>query len=288
MDPKETYKLMRQRFYDRDNNATYVPEELNKFIDKLGSKKFNSHYTYDNLDELYDAAISIMLNPNGEEEEQEKFILKLMFPEKNQTSGLEEKSSIVFYMNIRRKCFENVEFSVRKKNSKDVCVFFEWYPFLKFIYVNNLFYNTGSKKKIDPNKDCEVFNIPEKSGEFFLNLIDDISRRFGVKEVILQDASSIIYNDNKLNLALFYLQKNGKTYYGKFGFKPIKPKEPNSRILYDIAYKVGFDDAKDDLNYVKRKLKTIPKLTPKNITEWIKRTNEIRKYFPEFYLKKIK
>ena len=277
MDPKETYKLMSKRFYDGDNNTTFLPEELTKFIDNLGKKKFNSHYTYENLDQLFEAAISFMLHPGSKDEEQEKFILRL-----------EEKSSIVFYLNIRKKCFENVEFSVRKKNSKDICVFFEWYPFLKFIYINNLFYNTGNKKKLDPNKDCEVFNIPEKSGEFFLNLIEDISKKFGVKNIILQDASSIIYNDNKLNLALFYLQKNGKTYYGKFGFKPIKPKEPSSKILYDIAYKVGFDDAKDDLNYVKRKLKSVPKLTPKNIVEWIKRTNEIKQYFPEFYLKKIK
>ena len=278
MDPKETYKLMSQRFYDRPNNTTYIPEELNKYIDNLGKKKFKSHYSYENMEELFEKAIGIMLDPGSKEDEQEKFILKM-----------EEKSSIVFYLNIsKRKCFDNIEFSVRKKHSKDICVFFEWYPFLNFIYIENLFYNTGNKKKLDPNKDCEVFNIPEKSGEFFLNLIEDISKRLGVKNIILQDASSIIYNDNKLNLALFYLQNHGKTYYGKFGFQPIKPKEPSSKILYDIAYKVGFNDANDDLNYVKKKLKSIPKLTSKNVVEWIKRTNEVNKYFPEFYLKKIK
>jgi hypothetical protein len=277
MDPKETYKLMSQRFYDRDNNATFVPEELDKFIDNLGRKKFKSHYDYTNLDELYDAAINVMLDPESKDEQQEKFILKL-----------EGKSSIVFYLNIRKKCFPNVEFSVRKKNSKDICIFFEWYPFLKFIYINNLFYNTGDKKKLDPNKDCEVFNIPEKSGEFFINLFEDISIRFGVKNIILQDASTILYDENKINLALFYLQKHGKTYYGKFGFQPIKPKEPNSKILFDIAYKVGFNPAKDDLNYVKKKLKHIPKLTSKNYVEWVKRTNELKQFFPEFYLRKIK
>lgn len=277
MDPKEVYKLMSQRFYDPDNNTTFIPEKLSKYFDKLGKPHFKSHYQYSNLEEFFETTINVMLDPRSKRgNEKEKFILKL-----------EDKSSIVFYLDSRGGCFDNVDFFVKKKNSNGICVFFEWYPFLNFIYINNLFYDTGDKKKLDPNKDCEVFNIPEKSGEFFLNLIEDISKRFGVKKIVLQDASTINYGGNKVNLALFYLQNNGKTYYGKFGFCPIKLKEPNSKILYDIAYGFGFDKASSDLNYVRSKLKRIPKLTPKNMIDWIKKTNELRVYFPEFYLKKI-
>lgn len=275
MDPKEAYVLMSKRFYDEDNYITFVPKKLNNYFENLGNKNNKYHYDYKNLDDLFDLAFKVLVNTNIEE--QEKFILKI-----------KSDTNIVFNLTNTGSNFYSIGFQVKKKNDKGICVFFQWYPFLNFIYINNLFYDTGDKKKLNANRDCEVFNIPEKSGLFFLNLIEDISKRFGVKKIILQDASTIVFNDLKVNLALFYLQKHGKTYYGKFGFEPIKLKEPNSEILKDIAYNIKFENAKDDLEYVKSKLKKIKQLTENNVDEWIKNTSELKNYFPAFYIKKIK
>lgn len=281
MDPKEAYILMSKRFYDSENRQTFIPPKLEKYFDSLKPHDNKYKYNYQNLEELFDRSIDIFVDACPKDETSEKFILQL-----NNGSNITFNIEALNDRGVENKLI----FTVRKKkgNEKNICVQFEIYPFLNFTYINSLFYDTGDKKKINANRDCEVFDIPEKSGEFFINLIEDISRRFGVKQIILQDASTIVYEGSKINLALFYLQKNGKTYYGKFDFLPIKKKEPNAKILFDIAFGIKFLSAKEDLDYVKNKLKEIKNLKPATLVSWIKKTNPLKIYFPQYYLKKIK
>jgi hypothetical protein len=273
MEPKEAYLLMSETFYDQNNGIYFAPNKLYKFFSKLGNENNIYHYEYLNLDVFYSTLISVLFGYKST-----KFILKI-----------KDDIEVNFELTRNTSCQNySIIFNVNKKNKKkDTCISFIWYPFYNYIYIDNIFYNTFNIK-IDANNDCNVNNIPKKSGEFFLYLIEDLAKKFGVKKIILYDASNIFINNIRISLAFYYLQKHGHTYYGKFGYEPIKTKEQEGIILYDIIYKRKFLSAKDDLEYVKNKLKKIEKLTDKNIIEWIKKTKNLSKFLPGLYLKTIK
>lgn len=276
MDPKEAYLLMSETFFDENNGIYFASEKLYNYFSKLGNKNNNYHYEYLNLDVFYNTIISVI------------------FGYENYKITLKIKNDIELNFTIEREFNCNnyvIIFKIYKKNINknffDECINFRWYPFYKYIYIGNIFYNTNNKK-IDANNECNVTNIPKKSGEFFLNVIEDLANKFGVNKIVLYDASNIFFEEIKINLALFYLQKHGHTYYGKFNYKPIKTQNEQGEILYDIIYKRKLISAKDDLEYVKNKLKKIEKLTEVNKIEWIKKTKHLSNFLPGFYLKTIK
>ena len=273
MDPREAYILMSKRYNDTKNNNVIVPKKLQKFIESLEKKNKKYHYQYENLDEFYYLILKIFLI----EYSRDSFTLKI-------------KNNISIDFNISQEKINNfyyVDFNVKQDNSNINCIKFEWYPFLKYIHISSIFYNTKDKNKLEVNNDCKVSNIPDKAGEFFLNLIEDLTNKLGVTKIFLTDGSSIVFNNKKISLALFYLQKNNMTYYGKFGYKPIHLKEEYGDILNDIAYKIDFSSGENDLNYVKDRLKKIKPLTKSNINSWIKSTSKLKHYLPNMYLKKL-
>lgn len=155
------------------------------------------------------------------------------------------------------------------------------------MYIDNLFYKYSDIEKLNVNKTCNVKKLEIKKGEFFLNLIEDLSRRFGVKNILLQDESTIKYGKYKIKLPIFYLQKNGITYYEKYGFKAVKSKEINGNIFKDLTYNFKLLSGISDLKFIKNELKKIPILNEKNIIEWISKTSSLQKHLPVYYLKKI-
>ena len=130
-------------------------------------------------------------------------------------------------------------------------------------------------------------NIPKKAGDFFLKLIEDVSKHLGVKTITLEDASLLHLEKNyKIYLGLYYLQEKGTTYYGKYGYKPYKF---NDIDYVNIYYGVPFISDQSSLDYVKKELKKLKKLKESNKEEWLTQIYESNLYriYPKFYYKKI-
>ena len=180
-----------------------------------------------------------------------------------------------------------IEMEVENKKNPDIkCIRIIWCPFAKLMEIDSLFYN-AREDKIEPNIDCDMKNIPKKAGDFFLKLIEDVSKSLGVKTITLEDASKLYLEKNyKIYLGLLYLQEKGTTYYGKYGFKPYK----NNGIDYvNIYYEIPFISDQSALNYVKKELKKLKKLKESNKEEWLIQIYESKLYriFPKLYYKKI-
>lgn len=262
--------------YDDMNGKIINNPTMKKFFQELGKENFKSHYKYKNLDKLYDFCIDKILRKT-------KFNYSYL---PKFTLNLEDDSYVRFEISGGGNYpFLSLNFNIKKNKDKNGyegrCVSFTWYPFLKLIYLGNLLY---SDKKIIPNEECQVKNIPEKSGTFFLNLLEDISKRFGVKINYLEDASKY-YVSKKIviNLSFYSLHKNGKTYYGKFGFQPTK--DNHDKIQWKTLLNIPFESAQDELDYITTKLK---KTKPTKKAEWFKTINELNKIFPDIYYRKIK
>lgn len=273
MDPRETYLLMSERFYDSKNNKYYLDPKLEKYLKGLYRKNIKTHYKYKNLKGLEDLFFRKLIDSKYF---LKKYILKL-------------ENDIEVTLNIDNNYSSTdprLHFSISRMKNKKVygnCVSFIFYPFKKLIYLNSLLY-TGSLEKIVASKECNGKNIPEKSGEFFLKLIEDIAKTFSISKILLEDASSINYEKFKISLPLFYLQKNGSTYYGKFKYKPVLEGE-NRELLMDISYDIPLESLSENLVFIKKELKKIPLLNKENIEEWIKKTHRLLKYLPDYYIK---
>jgi len=124
----------------------------------------------------------------------------------------------------------------------------------------------------------------DKEHDFFLNLLEDISKRFGVTTNFLMDASKyFIKKDLAVNLSFYSLHKDGQTYYGKFGFKPIKDWAED--LQWKLLLNIPIKSAQDELDFVTMKLK---KIKTKNKAEWYKTINELSDIFPSLYYRQIK
>lgn len=269
MDPCKTYQLMSQRFYDPLNGKVHIPDELYKYFQKLGSKQD---------DKFIEECISFFVESTPD---------NYRSLEKDVRLDLEEEGYVDFKINSEiydlpyRLLFRVPE----RDNSKKNCVVFTWFPFNKTIYIDNLLLKSGSRQKMDVNKECSVKDIPKKSGEFFLKKIESIGKKLGVKKIILEDASRIFMEDGtKINLALYYLKEHGTTYYGKYGYKPIRENLYNSYIFNDIMFNLNFPSANDDVKYIKSQLKKMKDL---DLVSTIREFKKYEYYLPRYYLKKI-
>ena len=273
MDLKTSYLLMGEIYYDSSSKNSYVPEELINYFNKLKKKNDKTKYDYSNLDDFIETIINIFYRYKYYSNE--KFKLEL-----------ENKSYINFKLNNFYDFPNSVQFSVKNiKKKNDNCLIFTWYPFNKTIYLNSLFYTSRQDDKIVANTDCDVKDIPEKSGEFFLNLIEDLGKKLSVKKIILQDASSIILeNKQRVSLALYYLKKHGNTYYGKFGYKPISASNSSEEIVKDIGLDIDLKSNTRNLNFIKKELK---KIKNKNLRETLIIFKELDIFLPKYYMKKI-
>ena len=265
---------MSQRFYDH-TSGIYIPSDLEKMI-KI-KKTVATNYEYKNLDEFclgvknyfLQSGMNFYIEPN------------ITLQTKKGWVDFELEAD---YLSLPYQ----IKFMVRrKKETFKKCLVFAWYPFNKTIYIHNLLYDSVSKKKIDAKLECDIDNIPKKAGEFFLNMVEDIGRKLGVKQIILQDASQIFLDDGKkISLAMYYLFKNGTTYYEKYGYEPVKTKEYNAVLDNDIMFNIPFVSDKDTLKYIKKEIKKCPD-PDRDLPDWIRCSVPVKMYFPEMYRKKL-
>ena len=285
MDLEEIYLLMNQIHFDSLNKIRHVPDKILDMFPRR-KRKIKTHHNYLNLDQFIDyiydyffsrsqlGPVSTMpsnLRKYGD------FLLKL-----------EENIEINFSFKPKNR-FPSyaIEMEVDNKKNPDIkCIRIVWCPFAKLMEIDSLFYNQR-KDKIEPNIDCGMKNIPKKAGDFFLKLIEDVSKSLGVKTMTLEDASLLYLENNyKIYLGMYYLQEKGTTYYGKYGFKPYKH---NGIDYVNIYYGIPFISNQSSLNYVKKELKKLKKLKESNKEDWLTQIYEsgLLRIFPIFYYKKI-
>lgn len=103
---------------------------------------------------------------------------------------------------------------------------------IKYIELKTVGYDTRTKihnlmlRIFDKTKDVYIANISKSekiSGKAFVKLAEIISKKIGASYVYLADATSVLCNNNdkfnKVDLSLYLLFKNNKTYYQQFGYK---------------------------------------------------------------------
>lgn len=274
MDLLTSYKLMSDRFYDSENNMTHVPEELFDYFQNLGKGKKVKSGKYVNLDEFIEKSISCFVETSVD-----IYYAQTLFRLELTDGGyvdfkLEPDAHSLPY---------RLTFSVNRKDSYGQCLMFTWFPFNKTIYLNGLLYEQGAKKKIIASKVCYVSNIPKKAGQFFLEMISDIGVRLDVKRILLKDVSTIFLKDNiKMSLSLFYLKKNGITYYTKFGYKPVELFSYNSDIYQDIMFDLPTRSAEEEIEFIKNKLNKIGDL---DLVSTIREFKKLEYHMPVYYEK---
>jgi hypothetical protein len=273
MDPLTSYKLMTERFYDSFNEMTHVPPELYDYFQNLGKGKRIKKDKYKNFDQFIETCISHFINTTSTGNYKDLSIENPLYLQKDDGHIKFKITADLFELPF------SLKFQIPDKKGGG-CLDFNWYPFSKTIYLESMLFDLSSKKKIDPNKECDVSNIPLKAGEFFLEVIEDIGKKLGVEKIILLDASYIFIDNLKVSLAFMYLKNKDTTYYGKFGYKPVKFKI----MMMDILFNIPPESAEDELKYVKNQLKKMKDLDLKSN---IRQFQKLSKYLPGYYEKKI-
>ena len=259
---------MSDRFHDYKNDKVHAPSGLFDFFEHLGKGKRVKKGKYKNLDEFIEQCISIFATTFGKNSFKER--LEFEDDESYVDFSLEPE----FY-----KLPYRLTFKISRKESDDgECLYFSWFPFNKTIYLDGLLYDGKLEKKIIANKECDVKNIPDKAGE-------DIGKKLGVDRILLVDESTIFMEGGlRISLAMFYLKKNGTTYYGKFGYKPIKLSNYNANVLNDIMFNLPTESASTELKFIKDQLK---KTGDMDLISTIKKFQDLGYYFPQYYEKKL-
>jgi len=281
-DLKEFFLLYEKVSFDPDNYRRVVPKKLKDYFEKLGKKKFRRNHVYKNLDEFYKTCVDFFLTRQKKSYEgymrEEPVYLKV--EEKEIQFKLTRNNPDVFPPSIN---INLVDKNPKEEKISRDCVSITWTPFLNMMDLNSLFY--GHPKE-EQKKYCQLQDITKKPGKFMLDMLDDFAKRFGVKIIALWDASTFYDKEKKLTIPLAYssLQKYGKTYYGRNGYRPTKYNF--DQIQWCRIFDLKIKPAEEELEYVLKKIKKVKNFS-EDEEEWFKTISDISDMLPRVYYKKI-
>ena len=247
MDIKQLFLEYQNITFDRLNRRKIVPKYFDYFYKDL-NRKVKTHYKYKNLEDFHKISLDYLFNVIAVHSKLEKIAYLDLEEDINLRFNITHGTDILGFRYLRF----SIEGTDKASENKDIdiCVSFTWFPFSKLIVLDSLFYHYG--EKIEPNVDCRMKNIPKKAGPFIINLVEDISKKFNVKINCLQDASRYFLDSGlKISLSFYNLNKNGRTYYQKFGFKPTK--DDDRSMIFKLLLGIPFTSAKEELDYVVKK-----------------------------------